>query len=317
MSRIHEALKRAEKEKELGLFKTAGEHDAATGGEPPEGRALVGAAAVAGAAAAAADSVVSKTVAEQTNEWSFSAITTRCRQEAWSPTPSNMPFFNSANDSTVAIEEFRTLRSRLYQLRQKQRLQKLLVASALPGEGKSFVAANLASVIARQQGGRVLLIDADLRRPSLHQVLGAPREPGLTDYLVGEADENAILQRGPVKNMLFLPSGRQAANPAELIANGRIRTLLQKIAPAFQWVIIDSPPALPVSDSAVLADNCDGILLVVRSGATPADAARKTCQEFAGRPLLGVVLNRVPPQEARRAGYGVYRYDGKDIPRKG
>src|SRR5207253_3569444 len=109
----------------------------------------------------------------------------RCRQTNWAPDPKTMLFF-SAEEHGAGMEEFRTLRSRLYQAREKQPLAKILVTSALPKEGKSFTAANLAQVIVRQNGRRVLLIDGDLRNPQLHTLLGAEPDPGLFEYLQSE-----------------------------------------------------------------------------------------------------------------------------------
>src|SRR5262249_10886012 len=150
--------------------------------------------------------------------------------------------------------------------------------SSLPKEGKSFVASNLAQVIARQQGRKVLLIDADLRAPRLHQLLGTPIGPGLADYLSGQSDEFAVLQRGVMDNLFFIPSGRSVSSPAELVANGRLKSLLTRLEPLFDWIIIDSPPAVPVSDASLMADVCDGVLLVVRSHATAFDQAQKARQ---------------------------------------
>ena len=201
-----------------------------------------------------------------------------------------MLFFNG-DDSARGTEEFRTLRSRLYHAREKMPLKKILVTSALPKEGKSFTAANLAQVLVRQHGRRVLLIDADLRGPRLHMMLGTTSSPGLADYLQGRSDEFSIMQRGPMENLFFIPSGQQISDPAELVANGRLKLLLQRVEALFDWIIIDSPPAVPVSDASVLAKACDGVLMVVRSNATPVDMARRARQEFPDEALVGVVLN--------------------------
>jgi capsular exopolysaccharide synthesis family protein len=203
-----------------------------------------------------------------------------------------MLFFGNA-ERKYGAEEFRTLRSRLYQLRERQVLKKILVTSSLPKEGKSFVAANLAQVLVQQRGRRALLIDADLRAPGLHSALGAKSAPGLSDYLSGTADELAILQRGPMENLFFVPAGTMAPNPAELVTNGKLRGLLARFEPVFDWIIVDSPPVIPVSDASLMASWCDGVLLVARSNVTPADLARKARLEFAENQLLGVVLNGV------------------------
>jgi len=220
------------------------------------------------------------------------SLLARCRQTKWQPDPKTMLFF-SGEEHATGMEEFRTLRSRLYQAREKQPLAKLLVTSALPKEGKSFTSANLAQVIVRQHGKRALLIDADLRNPQLHGLLGAEPGPGLCEYLRSETDEFSILQRGTMENLFFIPAGRNSGNPAELVANGRMKFLLNRLEAMFDWIIIDSPPAVLVSDAALIANYCDGVLLVVRSNNTPVDAAKRARKEFADRNVVGVVLNGI------------------------
>ena len=161
----------------------------------------------------------------------------------------------------------------------------------MPKEGKSFTSLNLAQVLVRQHGRRVLLIDGDLRGPRLHLMLGTAPGPGLADYLQGTADEFSIMQRGPQENLFFIPSGGEITNPAELAGNGRMKLLFQRIEQLFDWIIVDSPPSVAVSDAGMLAKACDGVLMVVRSNATPVDMARRARMEFPEQSLLGVVLN--------------------------
>jgi len=265
MSRIHEALKLAEQQR-------ANSNE--TAGAGPDGGVTPGAIPIA---------IPSSQIPSD-------FLVSHCRQANWSPDAKTMLFFNS-DEQTYGTEQFRTLRSRLYQMREKQHLKKVLVTSSLPKEGKTFVAANLAQVIVRQQGRRALLIDADLRAARLHLALGAEATPGLSEYLLGEADETAIMQRGAMENLIFIPSGRSVSNPAELVANGRLKSLLERVEGLFDWIVIDSPPAVPISDAGLLASYCDGILMVVRSGSTPYDVARKARDEFNGKRLVGVVLN--------------------------
>ncbi len=236
--------------------------------------------------------------------FAFPTLLSHCRHVDWKPDRTHLLFCDGCSPHEVGSEEFRTLRSRLYQLRQQRQLNTLLVTSAMAGDGKSFVAANLAQVIVRMRGRRVLLIDADLRWSRLHFSLGAPLSPGLTDYLRGEADEYAILQRSTLENLLFIPGGKPASNPAELINNGRLRILLQRLGEEFDWVIIDSPPAIMLSDASIIAGMCDGVLLVVRSAVTSVEWARRACREFRPNAVLGVVLNGVE----RKASYGSYYY---------
>jgi polysaccharide chain length determinant protein (PEP-CTERM system associated) len=214
-------------------------------------------------------------------------------------------------------EEFRKLRSHLELLREQRRIRTVLISSSLAQEGKTFGAANLSQVMARQQERRVLAIDADLRLPRLHLSFGAQLAPGLSDYLSGAADEFSIIQRGPVSNLSFIAGGNLAANPSELIGNGRLKLLLQALAPAFDWIIMDSPPIVPVADVKLLAEFCDTVVLVIRAGETPFDIAQKACQELRGKPVLGVILNRVEPTYAYSSYYYKPRAGGETVVEKG
>jgi len=227
----------------------------------------------------------------------------RCAKPGWKLHLDYAVFFGGHAGERCA-EQFRTLRSRLYRLREKKSIRTLLITSSCPGEGKSFVALNLAQAIARQHERRALLIDADLRAPSLHLRMGAPSAPGLTDYLAGEADEFSIVQADAKEDLFFIPAGKSVSNPTELLANNRLRSLLGRMAPVFEWIIVDAPPVLPVSDASVLAGMCDGVIFVVRAGTTAFDLAQTACQEFRENNLLGAVLNGVDEE----AMYGVYSY---------
>jgi len=296
VSRIHEALKRAEQDR------------AAAQGVHSESGQI---AEVSTQAPVPVAPSISPTVPSLPNQLTFETLLSRCVPCTWSPDAKTMLFYNS--EQGPGTEEFRTLRSRLYQMREKQPLKKVLVTSSLPKEGKSFVAANLAQAMVRQHGRRVLLIDGDLRAARLHLALGTALTPGLAEYLLGEVDEFGIMQRGAVENLFFIPAGRSTSHPAELIANGRLKNLLSRVESLFDWIVIDSPPAVPVSDAGLMSNHCDGVLMVVRSTATPSDVARKARAEFDDKLLLGVVLNGMKhdPAEYRRY-YGAY---GKDVSR--
>jgi protein-tyrosine kinase len=306
MSRIHEALKKAEQERAAQGGLSQGSFAATVAAEPP-----------AGASAEEQPIEISANVRESggvpltsamptfASPFSLDTLLGRCVPQQWGPDEKTMLFFHG-DDSARGTEEFRTLRSRLYHVREKMPLKKVLVTSALPKEGKSFTAANLAQVLVRQHGRRVLLIDADLRGPRLHMMLGTTSSPGLVDYLQGDCDEFSIMQRGPMENLFFIPSGQETSNPAELVSNGRLKTLLQRVEALFDWIIVDSPPAVPVSDAGVLAKACDGVLLVVRSNTTPVDMARRARQEFPDDALVGVVLNGA---NADAMPYTRYYYD--------
>ena len=299
MSRIHEALKKAEQERAVQGGPVQPDfqpdyqpgHTVTAAAELPP-MPLAEKLPAEAAARMPANGGISSTAAMPAfgSPFSLDALLARCVPQPWVPDEKTMLFFNG-DDTARGSEEFRTLRSRLYHAREKMPLKKLLITSALPKEGKSFTASNLAQVLVRQHGRRVLLIDADLRGPRLHMMLGTTSSPGLADYLQGGSDEFSIMQRGPMENLFFIPSGQEISDPAELVANGRLKLLLQRVEALFDWIIIDSPPAVPVSDASVLAKACDGVLMVVRSNATPVDMARRARQEFPDDMLVGVVLN--------------------------
>jgi protein-tyrosine kinase len=233
----------------------------------------------------------------------FEVFARRFSRVAWKLEPRGSVFSAQANDP-IGAEKFRTLRSRLYQIASVQPLKTILVTSSMPAEGKTFIAANLAQSFTRQTDRRILLIDADLRASRLHLLLGAPAKPGLTDYLLGEADEFQITQMGPEGNLCLIPGGREVSNPSEILHSERMKHLLQRMSQAFDWIILDSPPALAVHDASILADMCDGVLFVVRAGSTDFELAEKASLEFREKNLLGVVLNRVQAGDT----YGGYYY---------
>jgi capsular exopolysaccharide synthesis family protein len=286
MSRIHEALKLAAQERstqlaaglEAGVAEVTSEIRRPITGEPDVARP------------AGPPRVI--TDGNQAVPLRYEELVKRCAHPEWRLDPLNS-VFQSPKTGQGGSERFRTLRSRLYQIAGTRRLRRLLVTSGVAAEGKTFVASNLAQSIVQQPELRVLLIDADLRASRLHMTLGAPSRPGLTDYLRGEADEYAVIQKGMEENLCLIPSGSQASNPSELLLSERMKHLLNLLTPIFDWIIIDSPPALPVHDASVLADLVDGVLLVLRAGSTDVDVAERTVAEFKGKNLLGIVLNQV------------------------
>lgn len=231
----------------------------------------------------------------------FEELRKRCSHPVWNPDPRLDVFKNHESEKSGA-ECFRTLRSRLHQIAATRALKRILVTSSVPAEGKTFVATNLALSIIRQSDKRVLLIDADLRASRLHLALGAPSTPGLIEYLLGEADEYSVIQNGNTENLCLIPAGSETANPSELLLSERMRHLLDIVSPIFDFVILDSPPAIPVHDPNLLADLCDGTLFVVRAGVTEVEVASRAAAEFEHKNLLGVVLNGVGPD----ASYGEY-----------
>lgn len=234
----------------------------------------------------------------------------------WNPSLSSLP---TLGDRGEGIEQFRGLRTQLFQFRDQAPLKTILISSALPSEGKSFVAANLATSLARNKSNTVLLMDADMRKPSLHKLLGAPQVPGLAEYLSGAAQAKEILQRNQhshihiegqswqMPDLTFIAAGNGGDHSSELVSNHRIEELITTLSPHFDWIIIDSPPVLPVADAIDLARAADGVMLVARAAQTPYDVAQRAQAAFANCRLLGFVLNAV--KEAPRGG--AYYYYGK------
>ena len=211
----------------------------------------------------------------------------------WNPDRHRLVFLDSNDNGhheTVA-EQFRSVSSQLYKIRQARPVASVLISSPMSREGRTFVAANLGHALAQQPDKRVLLIDGDMRKPALHKYLGAGVEPGLSEYLAGKVDASEIIQRGSIRGMFFIPSGGATLNAAELLANGRLKSLIER-AVRFDWIVIDSPPASAVCDASIMADACDGVLFVVEATKTPSALAEKTVQQFGGRPILGAVVNR-------------------------
>jgi protein-tyrosine kinase len=232
----------------------------------------------------------------------FEKFAQRCAKPEWSLDPDGT-FFTEAGSSTMGAEQFRTLRARLDKIRETKPLKKMQVTSAISGEGKSFVATNLAHAISRQHDRRVLLIDGDLRRSTLHLSLGAPSSPGLSEYLLGEAHEADVVQHGKEGNLCFIPGGKPITDPSEVLSKGRLKGLFDRMSDIFDWIIVDSPPCLPVADAMVISRVCDGVLMVVRAAATPLALVRKASQELKGRNIVGVVLNAVSESEHSQGYY--------------
>lgn len=216
-----------------------------------------------------------------------------------------------------AVEQFRSLRSRIYEARDIRPIKSILVSSGLPQEGKSFISTNLAISLARHKNSKVLLIDGDMRRYTVHEMLGTECLPGLADYLAGKATAEEIMQRGEepadpnapgrtvLQNLTFIPGGNGGDKAADLSGNARFGELLRTAAPYFDWIIIDSSPVLPVSDAVNLARSCDGVLLVAREGVTKYPVAQRAASELRASNILGFVLNAVheAPQVGNYYGY--------------
>ncbi|MGH9139967.1 MAG: CpsD/CapB family tyrosine-protein kinase [Vicinamibacterales bacterium] len=192
---------------------------------------------------------------------------------------------------SAAAEQYRQLRTRLAHADGAHNLRTVLVTSPQKGEGKSITSANLALTMAQELQRRVVIVEADLRKPSMQQLFGLPPGPGLTEYLAGAVELNDVLRFLPDHNLTVLPAGSTAGNPAELLGSTAMRRLLDGLRSRFDRVILDTPPVLPLADVAVLAPLVDGALMVVRAGVTPKPAIENALRAFDSSRLLGIVLN--------------------------
>lgn len=206
------------------------------------------------------------------------------------PPPDGKMVCLTAPDS-LGAEKFRFLGVRLRQLQQKRPLKKVLVTSTLPEEGKSMVAANLATTLAKKESQKILLLEGDLRRPTLPEQLGVGRNPGLSEWLQGEFCPITNIYRLAAGGFWFLPAGTPPENPLELMQSGKLSALIEQLEAWFDWIVIDSPPVLPLADTSVWARIADGILLVTREGTTEKQQLKRGLQALEQSKLLGAVLN--------------------------
>src|SRR5262249_34246232 len=170
----------------------------------------------------------------------------------------------------------------------------ILVSSARAGEGKTVASLNLAAALA-EGGSRVALVDADLRHPRCHLALGLDNDFGLADYLDGAGNLERAIRATSTPDLVLVPAGRSPANPVQLVSSLRMRTLLARLRDVFGFVVLDTPPLLPVTDAVVLAREADGVVLVVKGHDTPRELIRQARDRLllAGANFLGVMVNNV------------------------
>jgi len=192
---------------------------------------------------------------------------------------------------SLAAEKFRFLAVRLRNIQQRRPLKQLLITSTMPEEGKSTVAANLACTLATRKQQKILLLEGDLRRPTLYQQFGLSRITGLSEYLQGVVTASLPVYRLDALGIWFLPAGRMPQNPLELMQAGKLSPLMDKLKDWFDWIVIDSPPVLPLADTSVWTRLADGILLVTRQGTTDKEQLKRGLEAIDSSKLLGALVN--------------------------
>ncbi|ADI00536.1 CpsD/CapB family tyrosine-protein kinase [Salisediminibacterium selenitireducens] len=205
-------------------------------------------------------------------------------------------------------EQFRAIRTNIQFASPDISLKRLLVTSTSPGEGKSTTAANLAIVLAQQEN-RVLLIDGDMRKPTGHFTFQLPNKQGLSNVLAKQASLSSCVQESQIEGVSVLTCGPIPPNPAELLGSKQMDTVLQEAEEMYDYIIIDSPPILAVTDAQLLAAKVEGVVLVTSSGKTEREAAKKSKEllDNAHARILGVILNRKDKKETT-----YYYYYGND-----
>ena len=203
-----------------------------------------------------------------------------------------------------ASEAYRTLRTNLSFYSLDKPLRTLVVTSPAAGEGKSTTIANLAVTMA-QSGRRTILVDTDLRRPTLHELFGAQMSPGLTDAIMAEAGD-LPLQKTAVENLWLLSSGSKPPNPADMLGAARMEQIIAQLAEQADIVLFDAPPVMAAADAAILGSRVDGVLLVIQAGKTrrdQAERARETLEKSRAH-VVGAALTNAPKDSSMGEYYG-------------
>jgi receptor protein-tyrosine kinase len=215
------------------------------------------------------------------------------------------------NADWFSMEQYRYLRTHIKQASRDFQHPVILVTSAHPGEGKSVTASNLAVALALESQEDILLIDGELRKPDIHTLYGLERSPGFANVLAGTSSLEEVIQQGPATRLKIIPAGETPKHPADLLGSGQCEGLFAHLRTRFAYTIIDSPPLLTVTDGRLLSHWADGVLLVVRAGATRQDAYQEAARHLGGQRMFGVVVNGVAQtyfaqRYGSRSRYGYY-----------
>lgn len=212
---------------------------------------------------------------------------------------------------SVEAELFKVLRTNLLFPSEGVPAKSILVTSAMPGDGKTFVSANLAISIAQSVEEHVLLVDCDIRRPSLHALFGFGQVKGLSDYLTGTESVEKLLLKTPLSKLTLLPGGRTPHNPSELLSSKKMLALLDEITQRYEdrYVIVDSPPPSMATEVTAIAKHIQGVVFVIRSGKTPRRAVADTLDKIGKEKVVGFVLNQAEQSVKKYYGYskGYYK----------
>jgi len=292
MSRVHDALRRAEQSGALNLENADSAFAAQPAMEPAEE-----------APPRVVENGTGRVTVEVSAPGLYPAILENVQEVPFQPAPESHLLDLQHSHDTPA-EEFRTLRTRLNHLQTIQPLHSVVISSPSPAEGKTFTAVNLALAEAHLTENRVLLGDFDLRRPLIHNLFQLERSPGLTDYLMGNVPLSTALRKVASMNLYVLPAGSPVKNPLELLNTRQAKILFEELPKVFTWAIFDTPPLLFSADANLLATLADGTILVVKIGATTFDNVTRAMQSLCENNVLGIVANGARASEL----YSKYTY---------
>lgn len=211
----------------------------------------------------------------------------------------------------LGAEKFRLLRARLRNLRERRQLQKLVITSAVPNEGKTMVAMNLAVILAKHTSEKILLLEGDLRKPMQGEHLGLKALPGIGEWASVEEPISKFIYRFDGLQLWILPAGSAPENPVNILQSNRFLELFKQLSTCFDWIIIDAPPLLPMADVSFWSRQADGMLLVVREGTSPKSILQKGIDTLDNPKMIGVVLNESHQVESSYYN-NYYYYRSKD-----
>lgn len=295
MSRVHDALRRAEQAGVLNLE---------SGNGPAEPPPVLDEHYVQQGPPQATENGTARIVIEGLAPGGLHpAILDNVPEVAFQPAPESHLLDLQRSHETPA-EEFRTLRTRLNHLQTLQPLHSVVISSPSPAEGKTFTAVNLALAESHLTENRVLLGDFDLRRPLIHNLFQIDRAPGLTDYLMGNVPLSTALRKVSGMNLFVLPAGTPVKNPLELLNTRQAKILFEELPKVFTWAIFDTPPLLFSADANLLSTLADGTILVVKIGSTTFDNVTRAMQSLCENNVLGIVANGARASEL----YSKYTY---------
>ena len=208
---------------------------------------------------------------------------------------------------SLGDEKFRVLRARLLHLQDRKELKKIVITSAVPGEGKTTVASNLAISLARHTSQKIILVEGDLRQPALAKRFGLPDLRGIHEWFEGDESLTRFLCRFEGLRLWFLPGGNPAEDALRILQSDRFAEVMNRLTGSFDWIVVDAPPLMPLADIHLWAEQADGILLVTRNGKTPKKSVLKGLESINSTKVLGTVFNDAP-----RAGREYYYKCGHD-----